>query len=402
MIRRLALLLLCLLPIAGRAREYTPAEVPNVQVQDARQFVSDPEGYFTPDELARLNEALYNIRETHTAEVVLIVLPGIENNDPERFGVELFQLWGIGKAKDDNGLLILYKYGEAGQRIIRFEVGYGLEGALPDIATKQLTDRYIVPAIVDGRDAEGFLVAFEKIDEFLTEGYVAADENEIFGEDFDEDIKKMGWAYLIFSVFVGLLYGFGLTSLWKREREPAEQVEVLFRRYKNQWWLVFILPALLFLYPLYRILKGKTKRRIADCPSCHTKGSVQVLSRPQNAVFLSDAQRVEERVGSVHYPVYACSACDYHRVVVQPALFSKYRRCSRCGAKTYFMKGQTQDNKFITRNYLCLHCGKVDIRRTRISDNSGRAFGGGFGGGGSFGGGFGGGMSGGGGSTTHF
>lgn len=404
MIRRLALLLLSLLSIAGSAREYTPAEVPNVQVQDARQLVSDPEGHFTAGDLALLNEALYNIREKHTAEVVLVVLPGIENDDPEYFSVKLFELWGIGKAMDDNGLLILYRYGRSGERIIRFEVGYGLEGVLPDITTKQLTDRYIVPAVAEGRDTEGFLQVFGEIDRLLTEGYVAVDDNEEFGRDRVKDFKKMGIAYLVFSIFVGLLYGAGLATLWKREKEPAGQVGVLLRRYKNQWWLFLIIPALIFLYPLYLILKHRTEKRIVDCPSCNTKGSVRRLNKPENYSYLNSAQRIEVQVGSVNYPVYSCSVCGYHRVIKQPVLFTNYSQCSQCGAKTYYQKGQTQDSRFITQTFVCLNCGKNDIRRHRISGGfGGGGFGGGgFGGGMSGGGGFGGGMSGGGGSTTRF
>ncbi|MBR8702993.1 TPM domain-containing protein [Porphyromonas levii] len=402
--RHIALLLLCLLSLAGNAREYTPSEVPNVQLQDARQFVSDPEGHFTAEELVQLNAALYNIREQHTAEVALVVLPGIENDDPERFTVKLFEAWGIGKAVDDNGLLILYKYGEAGQRIVRFEVGYGLEGVLPDITTKRLTDHFIVPAIVEGRDAEGFLQTFSEIDNLLTEGYVAQGENQDYSRgNSGNELREMGFAYLIFALFVGLLYGAGLVTLWRRAKEPAEQEGVLFRRYKNQWWLIFILPALLFLYPLYLILKSRTQKHITNCPSCHTKGSVRLLRKPDNYPYLNSAQRAEEQVGSVSYPVYSCSVCGYHKVVEQPALLTSYQRCTRCGAKTYFMKDQTQDSRFLTQTFTCLHCGKSDIRRTRISGGSSGGFGGGFGGsGGGFGGGFGGGMSGGGGSTTRF
>lgn len=103
-------LLLLLLSGVARAgeRDYRPEDVPNVQKQDYRRFVSDPEGYFTPDERSEIDQALYDLRERHTVEVVLVVLPAIENDDPETFTEELFRLWGLGKAEDDNGLLILY------------------------------------------------------------------------------------------------------------------------------------------------------------------------------------------------------------------------------------------------------------------------------------------------------
>ena len=70
------------LPVGSWAREYTPSEVPNVQLQDSRHFVSDPEGYFSPEDRVALDDALYQLREKHTVEVVLVVISGSAPSSP--------------------------------------------------------------------------------------------------------------------------------------------------------------------------------------------------------------------------------------------------------------------------------------------------------------------------------
>ena len=179
----LTLLLLLLSGVArAEERDYRPEDVPNVQKQDYRCFVSDPEGYFTPDERSEIDRALFDLRERHTVEVVLVVLPAIENDDPETFTEELFRLWGLGKAEDDNGLLILYVTQR--RRLIRFETGYGLEGALPDAATYGISQRILIPGIKEGRSKDAFLAGISQIDTYLSEGYDPSNDGNV---DYTDD-----------------------------------------------------------------------------------------------------------------------------------------------------------------------------------------------------------------------
>ena len=415
MTRRWLITLIALLALSSESwsREYTPSEVPNVQLQDSHRFVSDPESYFTPDDRAALDDALYQLREKHTVEVVLVVLPGIENDDPETFAVKLFELWGIGKREDNNGLLILYKFGRKGDRIIRLETGYGLEGALPDITTKRLTNRYLLPAISEGRDAEGFLQMIGAIDQLLTEEYEPRNSgNQQFGSEMEqsESLEGLLRGYLYFSIIVGLIFGGGVWTRWRKLEEPALKSSLLNHNFSlpTQMWQWLIFPALIFLLPLYWILRGRTRRQLRNCPQCHTRGSVRAIVSPENLSLLSAAQAMEQRLHSVNYTLYQCSACSYHRAVGISNSLSGYQRCLRCGTKSYKLISQQERSNIVLRRYHCEYCNYDNEDVIRFSKPRRRGIGpivgGGFGsgGGGSFGGGFGGGMSGGGGSTTRF
>lgn len=412
----LSVLLLALLALPVRAEEglrvYTPKEVPNVQVEDYRRFVSDPEGYFTSEERAEIDRALFDLREKHTVEAVLVVLPAIEGDDPESFTEALFRLWGIGKAKDDNGLLILYVT-ERG-RLIRFETGYGLEGVLPDIITYQISQETLIPGILEGHAAEAFLAGIDQIDGYLTDGYLPDNGGNVDypGEGDAEDLRDILTGYLVFSFLAGLFFLMVFLGSVRRARTPAKKVELIERYAAAAVCVVIVaLPSIIMILPCYLHQKRKWRKRLVDCPYCGSKGTVSRLSYPANLPHLTIPQALEEQLRSVSHPVLLCSYCGETQVMSKDRGSKVYQVCPQCGTKAYHkvradrsMFGRQQ-----TTTYKCDYCGH-EGRSNSFRDNGGGpiiwggGIGGGFGsGGGGFGGGsFGGGASGGGGSTSSF
>ena len=68
-------------------------------------------------------------RTEERPQIVVVTVPDLQGATIEGYAVALFEKWGIGNKKYDNGVLVLLSVGE---REIRIEVGYGLEGAIPD------------------------------------------------------------------------------------------------------------------------------------------------------------------------------------------------------------------------------------------------------------------------------
>ena len=118
----------------ARAVDWTPPTIPNPQTA-AREFVSDPEGLLKPAERAELNRLLTELERTTTAEYAVVIVRSIGREAPKTFATELFNHWGIGKKGQDNGLLLLVV---VGQRRWEFEVGYELEGVLPDATLSRI------------------------------------------------------------------------------------------------------------------------------------------------------------------------------------------------------------------------------------------------------------------------
>ncbi len=120
----------CLLTVVSSAQEaYTIDNLPNVHLQDASRYVCDPANILSPMAADSINRMLYALEEQTGIESVVAVLPTIGEVDCYDFAFGLGNKWGVGKAKNDNGLVVLLV---TDQRCIQMVTGYGLEGHLPE------------------------------------------------------------------------------------------------------------------------------------------------------------------------------------------------------------------------------------------------------------------------------
>ncbi len=87
--------------------------------------------------------ALLKQHEDSTSnQVVVLTIGSLEGEVLEEYSLEVARTWQIGQQGRDNGVLLLIAYAD---RKIRIEVGYGLEGDLPDIKAKRIIDNEITP-----------------------------------------------------------------------------------------------------------------------------------------------------------------------------------------------------------------------------------------------------------------
>jgi len=116
-------------------------------------YVSDFAGVCSVDQLQTLENQLVSIEAETTVEIAVVTLDDC-GEDPFELRVEIFNQWGVGKADIDNGLLILSC---VSQRELQQEVGYGLEGVLPDLRTSKAADEYFVPQAQAGNICQGLI-----------------------------------------------------------------------------------------------------------------------------------------------------------------------------------------------------------------------------------------------------
>ena len=150
MIRRLqTILIACLIAVTAWAagdsvKEYKSVDdVPNVRLTDVRRYVSDPTSILSPAATDTINAILGRLEKSTGIETAVVMLPSIGENDIFDFSTSLFRKWGIGKAKNNNGLLILFVMD---QHKVRFATGYGIEGTMTDAMSKRIQTQYMVPA----------------------------------------------------------------------------------------------------------------------------------------------------------------------------------------------------------------------------------------------------------------
>ena len=82
-------------------------DIPNVQLQDRTRFVSNPDGLLNESAVREIDALCLSLRERGLAEVVVVAVESIEPDDVFSFAHTLFEGWGVGDDKLDNGLGIL-------------------------------------------------------------------------------------------------------------------------------------------------------------------------------------------------------------------------------------------------------------------------------------------------------
>lgn len=122
--------------------------------------LSDYAQVFDAGQRQTCSNYLSEIEMKTAAKVVVITLPSLEGGEINDFANRLFQKWGIGDKKKDNGVLILVAVQD---RKARIEVGYGLEGVMPDAKTGRIIDETMLPFFRRQLYAEGIVKAVETI-----------------------------------------------------------------------------------------------------------------------------------------------------------------------------------------------------------------------------------------------
>lgn len=155
-------------------------------------YISDYAGMLSASERSALGEKLRRFEEETSHQVVVVTFPGLEGESLEDFSIRLAEAWKIGQKGKDNGvILVIFK----NDRKVRIEVGYGLEGALPDATCKLIIENEIVPRFRAGRFAEGV--------EHAAQAIMAATRGEYYPEE-SNPANYMAPAMLA-SVFLGAL-----------------------------------------------------------------------------------------------------------------------------------------------------------------------------------------------------
>jgi len=122
------LLLLC----SGAAMAASEVAVPQFQA-----YVTDLAGLLQPPQRAALEQKLAAFARERGSEVALLILPTTQPETIEQYAIRVAEAWKPGRAQQDDGLLLVMARND---RTLRIEVGYGLEGAIPDAIAKRVIE----------------------------------------------------------------------------------------------------------------------------------------------------------------------------------------------------------------------------------------------------------------------
>lgn len=137
-----------------------PAPVGDIYVQDFANVLTETE----KAELINLGRS---IEDQTTAQVAVLTVPTIGDLAIEDYANKAFRQYGIGSKEKDNGVLLVLAMNE---RKVRIEVGYGLEGRIPDAKAGRILDEYAIPYLKNQQPNKAVTETFKAL------------SNEVFAE----------------------------------------------------------------------------------------------------------------------------------------------------------------------------------------------------------------------------
>jgi uncharacterized protein len=439
-----------------KAQEYTVKTVPNPKRADATNFVSNPDSILSASAVSQINAMLQSLEADTQVEIAVVMLQSIDDESIENFAVHLFEAWGIGKKELHNGLLILFVLD---RREIRFEVGYGLEGILPDVICNRIQRQTMVPEFKNDDYDAGIVAGVRQIVSYIREEPMEGEREELVEEYFENagGLPLVNWPLML--TVLGIFYSLALFIFLFSERRIAKEIKKdktlpdNQKRYKafasskkrqkvglgcltaivsvlfpipglfmlfagvtdiNYLFLGLILcGSLLLLLPghLYKKIWEK-KFRQQPFPCHHCGAMMRCLSEKEDNQYLEQSDAMEDELKSVDADVFWCDPCQQTTIYKYDNKSSKYKKCPQCHTKAFYVK----DTQTITpatyassglaeETCVCQFCNHTQTSSKvlpHLTRSSGGSSSGGHSGSRSSRGSFGGGRSGGGGSSSRW
>lgn len=109
--------------------------------------VSDQTGTLTPADVAALERTLADFEALRGIQIAVLLVPSTAPETVEQYALRVAEAWKLGRKGVDDGALLLVAKND---RALRIEVGYGLEGAVPDAIAKRVVSEVIAPRFTAG------------------------------------------------------------------------------------------------------------------------------------------------------------------------------------------------------------------------------------------------------------
>lgn len=392
-----------------------------------------------------IDSIITDLEKNTSAEIAVVVLGSIGDNDHADFANRLFNYWGIGKKDKNNGILILHILD---QRKIRIETGYGMEGILPDAICKRIIEQVTIPYFKRNNFPDGHywmvraiatIVSGNQIHDLATFPTSELDGNYVSVEEESNELRLQVMQkykdpsdeqFNLFMTWVGiglllLLIIFRLVKIFtgRSSKDPYRLYKYWEKRSLNIAWIcayILAIGAICLFYFMDDYIYGifgfvaaflgrqipllfmDNKKQLAyfrsvarTCNQCEEK--MRKLSETQEDAYLTKFMQAEEKVNIIDYDVWLCK-CGHARVDNYQQ--RKGEKCPACARKTYtminsYVLNEATEYSSGTRKEVYT-CGYCDFKKEQLvtipsisSSSSSSSSGGssGFGGGSSGGGG---------------
>jgi uncharacterized protein len=207
-------LLVVIYPLISFSQAHTVETVPNNKLANG-SYVSNPDAIVNTSTTASIDSLLADLERRSTAQVAVVLLNSIGDDDIFEFSQRLFGKWGIGRSQNDNGLLIVLV---KDKHTIRFHTGNGLEGVLPDAVCKRIQVQKMLPSFREDDYDGGMLAGVTEVYKILSNPQYA--QEIVATGDKEEEVPMYG--LVLFLILLWLLVT-GIIFLVKKRNKKFFQ-----------------------------------------------------------------------------------------------------------------------------------------------------------------------------------
>jgi uncharacterized protein len=134
--------------------------VAEVAVPPLQSSITDLTGTLSANETTQLEQKLSTFEAKKGSQIAVLIIPTTQPETIEQYSIRVVDSWKLGRKGVDDGILLIIAKQD---RTVRIEVGYGLEGVLPDAIAKRIVDEIIVPKLRQGDFFGGINAGIEQI-----------------------------------------------------------------------------------------------------------------------------------------------------------------------------------------------------------------------------------------------
>ena len=150
-VKILALVVILLATTLSKAEQTIPS---------LTSHVTDLTATLSASEITQLEQKLAAFEKARGSQVALLIVPTTQPETIEQYALRVAETWKPGRKGIDDGILLLIAKND---RTLRIEVGYGVEGVLPDAMAKRIIAEIIVPQFKSGNFVAGIDAGIEAI-----------------------------------------------------------------------------------------------------------------------------------------------------------------------------------------------------------------------------------------------
>lgn len=191
------------------------------------RYFNDYAGVVSRPVADRLNAQLEQFERASSSQLLVVIYPKMESDSSvEDYTVRVAQAWRVGQKDKDNGA-VLFSFMQ--DRQLYLQVGYGLEGAIPDATAKRIIEREIVPRFRAG-DLDGGMTAAVNAMIAAAKGEYQGTGRTVADGRRSNPIGPGGLLGLLFVIWVAFLFarrGFNRPSVFMNPRRNVMT---------NTWW----------------------------------------------------------------------------------------------------------------------------------------------------------------------